>query len=890
MKKTLSIIILLSLVLTGCTNDFGQDIAPVASDSVAIEVNLDALGFTDLRSRAVSDDDNACLSDVNDLHFKITLNDGSDPIYFSLVSFEPGKISTTLSVDAEIMERLEPEKGEKVYIHFPNLKSNNVDKVEVIGNKSKDDALKGCNLTTDEGWKAALAAKLTQSTTIDQDEACPLYGFTDKVDGTGTHGLKCALFKVELKRPYAMVKVHVNTKGLNHDRIVITPQSVQLFNVPKTCTLGEENYIKDLSGRQREGMLSYFKESTGDGEFKYDAEQRLYMFENLGNNKAQKCKVSGDAYYTEDGDMIEWKKNPNKETPDIQYDKFNAEAYHAFESEINNPNNLGNFCSFIKVTAKYVLKDASGNEILSGIINYRLFLGEYISYGFNVERNKIYDVTLTLTGDGGVGEAGGDIDSPQINGGWKWRVDYNGGVYLWPNEIDLNSGTEMVTINLVDINKYLTDKLSEGKFKFVWGIFDTTNPDGPQPNIQIGYESTFLPKSYRFNDGMRPVFWTGDKWDQIGNGYDIIDKSKGEELIKGDTKEIDGDIHVFYPYTYIFSPFRQWELDEDEVEHPYREYTILFAVTDDNSSDNKLRFSYLNDVKQDERSNPSSSWDPNYPFVGTLTKNGEYIILAKAVVRQWNPIKVWDNAEDVGHPEKVAFYLDRKDRDLMPFGEDVSGSYNDDKNGFKASVGLYQANPSLAQKQMGENFMNASGNPNLVSAYAYGLYIGAYKYGTLYAGESQSKDSFFRRDLFDEVTNDYKARIWPTDGGLWKLSDSYPPNLSRDDIEFAFRGWCLPSDQEWGYLINGYYNSKLEGEVNAFLKGNYWSANYDNEKTAHVMSGRKIKKDGQRSDKLPGRFRNSFNAWRVDEEAGLGLDYSLFPGKFAANRDLYRLP
>ena len=56
-------------------------------------------------------------------------------------------------------------------------------------------------------------------------------------------------------------------------------------------------------------------------------------------------------------------------------------------------------CSYIRVEAEYSEMGASGKIV------YRFFLGDDAFTNFAVERNAHYNVTLNLTGKGGVDEA-----------------------------------------------------------------------------------------------------------------------------------------------------------------------------------------------------------------------------------------------------------------------------------------------------------------------------------------------------------------------------------------------------------------------------------------------------------------------------------------------------
>ena len=71
-------------------------------------------------------------------------------------------------------------------------------------------------------------------------------------------------------------------------------------------------------------------------------------------------------------------------------------------------------CSYIRVEAEYSEMGANGKIV------YRFFLGDDAFTNFAVERNAHYNVTLNLTGKGGVDEASWRV-TKDFN--WDFTVD-----------------------------------------------------------------------------------------------------------------------------------------------------------------------------------------------------------------------------------------------------------------------------------------------------------------------------------------------------------------------------------------------------------------------------------------------------------------------------------
>ncbi len=181
---------------------------------------------------------------------------------------------------------------------------------------------------------------------------------------------------LSLKRIYAMISVSVNTSGLK-DR-TIKPLKVSLHQVPTTGKLFMDNlipanpspsdYITEADMIEFSNPVENISTMKDNGVF--------FMYENLQPNGV--CLQENGQYVEAYKTPASLGTTPIKDVATVEADKT---------------------CSYIRVEAEYSEAGASGKIV------YRFFLGDDAFTNFAVERNAHYNVTLNLTGKGGVDEA-----------------------------------------------------------------------------------------------------------------------------------------------------------------------------------------------------------------------------------------------------------------------------------------------------------------------------------------------------------------------------------------------------------------------------------------------------------------------------------------------------
>ena len=258
---------------------------------------------------------------------------------------------------------------------------------------------------------------------------------------------------LSLKRIYAMISVSVNTSGLK-DR-TIKPLKVSLHQVPTTGKLFMNNLIP-----KNPSPSDYITEADMI-EFSNPVENISSMKDNNIFFKYENLQPDG-VCLQENGKYVEAYKTPAslgttpiKDVATVEKDKT---------------------CSYISVEAEYSEMGATGKIV------YRFFLGDNAFTNFAVERNAHYNVTLNLTGKGGVDEASwrvtkdfnwdftaddiyigyriGSMSDIQVklptDHGWfdgcTWRVQGSNGEDFQIDEYDTNTNTIRVTTRKTNIS------------------------------------------------------------------------------------------------------------------------------------------------------------------------------------------------------------------------------------------------------------------------------------------------------------------------------------------------------------------------------------------------------------------------------------------------------
>lgn len=260
-----------------------EDDAPVV-----IAISPADITSVNMNSRAAGD--NSIFSVIDDVNVKVNYGGNTVTVYL-VKNGDSFEVSGSVENGSAGVVSSKTADG-KVYIHINAKQGNQAVRVEVIANYGRKITL--------SLWQSVKESLIQWPVDFDETSACLLYGASEQFiytenphEGAQGGNKGCYLAKVSLKRPYAMIKVNINTSGLDNE-VTLTPRSVQLCNVPKTCTLASDNSITDFTSFDKEGQKYDFPSGSlltgpsGNGETQVMSE-RLYQFENKQTVHAQNC-------------------------------------------------------------------------------------------------------------------------------------------------------------------------------------------------------------------------------------------------------------------------------------------------------------------------------------------------------------------------------------------------------------------------------------------------------------------------------------------------------------------------------------------------------------------------------------------------------------------------
>ena len=238
--------------------------------------------------------------------------------------------------------------------------------------------------------------QLKQGAMAADNEVCSMYGELSEITPGDAN-------EIWLNRTLAMVTLQLKIDTEGDDRlkegIIIKPTKVELFQVPSSCTLGDDNIATE--------------DNVSVGQSLAIASNPLSVMDGYSQNAPQ----IEDAHYSEDAwtlFLFENKNGENSVSPDND-DKRPIE---------------GKYCSYIQVTADYEywpeLNSGAGTAI-TGTVAYKFCLGNDAEKNFDVVRNTHYKLTLTLAGWGGLLQNGNVQNNGTLivdaNEEAYWRVD-----------------------------------------------------------------------------------------------------------------------------------------------------------------------------------------------------------------------------------------------------------------------------------------------------------------------------------------------------------------------------------------------------------------------------------------------------------------------------------
>lgn len=438
-------ILMSGTLFNSCTDELdGKSVINTGTEGINLTISVDGMREKVL-TRADIDNRRANIHDVN-----IVFADAEGNIVGDIVRITADNVTTNPSIGAENSGLVSKnfETGDVSYhIGAADMPDKEFTDIYVVANflNERGELIEiPSDVTTIQKLKERRQG-VTYATAAGQ--YCTMFGKAEADSGDHGH-TGGSTYKVSLKRTVAMITLGIDGSGLRQG-VIIEPTKVELCNVPATCSISEDVPNKP-DGEKDSPKISpsgqgidirwspiacakmgdgYIQQAPNDNPHGAES-SALYMFENLQG-------TTGNA-------------------KDAQIDKAPSEE------------KVG-YCSYIKVTANYYYRedrdgedDKGGFSInnLTGTITYYFYLGGNIYNDFNVKRNTHYQLTLMLSGWGGLVEEGvvtsdGDYNSDSDE---SWRVETDFPEGFITTELNVPVGGSRVDILLANLDENALDK------------------------------------------------------------------------------------------------------------------------------------------------------------------------------------------------------------------------------------------------------------------------------------------------------------------------------------------------------------------------------------------------------------------------------------------------
>lgn len=437
---------MLCLLVAGLSSCVQDELAsPGSNDKRAVEFSIQVAGMSNkVLSRAASA--RTDLSRIEQVQVFLAKGDNIVDRYF-LASGSTGTVGEDIAV-AENNQTgfitgssapVQPTDGTKTNIKFrvssTDMQTLGVTHIYVVANY-KDESGVLHEITKVESPTVTALKALKQGGAADDPNHCTMFGELD-VQNTTPISTRAAttieqrVYQVELVRTVAMITLAIDGSGLR-DGVIITPKSYRLVNVPARGVIGGDNVVTRTEDRIAESCF------TSGLEKRWGGTCNPTMAATLGGKLKIPNYTNVEGFDPHGADenvrplfMFENKQGEGK----ISYP--NPGYVGKDEAGKTPPSGKKDYCSYIEVKATYYYNSThdSGTDkptnlpsYLSGEITYRFYLGNNVTTNFDVERNKHYQLTLSLSNWGGLRERGvitGDGNGNYGSGSGNdevWRV------------------------------------------------------------------------------------------------------------------------------------------------------------------------------------------------------------------------------------------------------------------------------------------------------------------------------------------------------------------------------------------------------------------------------------------------------------------------------------
>ena len=371
--------ILLLLTLCGCQDNTLLDNSIESGDAVPVKLILSLNEQTPVTRSAFADFNAPTLDDVSILIYSNDGNQLIDLCYYNELNFLAETSSSVLSLNLNA--------------------SPGLHKIYVVANWGS--SMEELDVSTESNLKAL---QLTDRTTNGvPSTSIPLFcavGASDAdIYSAGSTNITSGIsINAQLKRLVSRITVKVDDSNLTSG-VKVTPTKIALLQVPTTVTLGKNEPTSLFS-------------AAGDFQLITTAELPRILQSSIAQSSNPTFNPHAPG---------------NNGISLFMLENMQGEGVQTTDQKLKEPlAGKSSFVTYLEVTASFI--NTTGVGAASGIIKYKLYLGNDIYRNMDVQRNTHYLVTLNLKGDGGLSESSWRVEKSSLSG-WSTAPTVHVGYY-----------------------------------------------------------------------------------------------------------------------------------------------------------------------------------------------------------------------------------------------------------------------------------------------------------------------------------------------------------------------------------------------------------------------------------------------------------------------------
>jgi len=371
--------LLLLLTLCGCQDNALLDNSIESGNAVPVKLVLSLNEQTPVTRSAFADFNAPTLDDVSILIYSNDGNQLIDLCYYNELNFLAETSSCVLSLNLNA--------------------SPGLHKIYVVANWGS--SMEELDVSTESNLKAL---QLTDRTTNGIPSTnIPLFcavGASDAdIYSAGSTNITSGIsINAQLKRLVSRITVKVDDSNLTSG-VKVTPTKIALLQVPTTVTLGKNEPASSFA-------------AAGDFQLITTAELPRILQSSIAQSSTPTFNPHAPG---------------NNGISLFMLENMQGEGVETTDQKLKEPlAGKSSFVTYLEVTASFI--NTTGVGAASGIIKYKLYLGNDIYRNMDVQRNTHYLVTLNLKGDGGLSESSWRVEKSSLSG-WSTAPTVHVGYY-----------------------------------------------------------------------------------------------------------------------------------------------------------------------------------------------------------------------------------------------------------------------------------------------------------------------------------------------------------------------------------------------------------------------------------------------------------------------------